>query len=162
MGDGLCFRDELRETDKDEIRAIVASTGVFRSDEVDVAVELVEERLRRGVESGYFFVVAEIDGVVVGYTCYGPIACTVSSHDLFWIAVQKELHGRKIGSELMAQTERCIRNMGGKRVYIETSSKTDYLPTRGFYLRHGYIAEATIRNFYDCNDDKVIYSKELV
>ncbi len=157
----LTFRTMPREADIAAIRSIVTSTAVFRPDEIDVAVELIEERLRRGVTSGYFFVFAEEHGSTIGYTCYGPIACTVASHDLFWIAVAKEHHGKKIGSALMVETEKYIRIMGGKRVYIETSSRSDYLSTRKFYLKHGYTVEATIKNFYDDNDDKVIYSKEL-
>ncbi len=157
----ITFRTIPGEADIIAIRSIVTSTGVFRPDEIDVAVELIEERLRRGVTSGYFFVFAEENGVTIGYTCFGPIACTVASYDLFWIAVKKSMHGRKIGSGLMEETERHIRTMGGKRVYIETSSRSDYVSTRQFYHRHGYRIEATIKNFYDDNDDKVVYSKEL-
>lgn len=156
------FRIVPNETDAAAIRNIVTSTEVFRPDEVDVAVELIEERLHRGITSGYYFVFAEQAGVVVGYTCFGPIACTVSSFDLYWIAVAKELHGKKIGSGLMTETEKHIASMGGKRVYIETSSRSDYLSTRNFYLRHRYVIEATIKDFYDTNDDKVIYSKALI
>ena len=157
----IILRTAPKESDIVAVRSIVTSTGVFRSDEIDVAVELIEERLRRGTASGYYFVFAEENGIPVGYTCYGPIACTVASHDLFWIAVDKSLHGRKIGSLLMIETEKLIRVMHGRRVYIETSSRTDYDATRHFYHCHGYIAEAHIRNFYDDNDDKIIYSKEL-
>lgn len=157
----LTLRTDPGESDITAIRSIVTSTGVFRPDEIEVAVELIEERLQRGIASGYYFVFAEENGRIIGYTCYGPIACTVSSHDLFWIAVEKEQHGKRIGSALMVETEKLIRAMGGKRVYIETSSRTDYGATRYFYERHGYAIEATIKNFYDESDDKVIYSKEL-
>ncbi|MBN1576952.1 MAG: GNAT family N-acetyltransferase [Chitinispirillaceae bacterium] len=157
----ISFRTVPCEADIVAIRSIVTSSDVFRPDEIDVAVELIEERLRRGIASGYFFVFAEEHGSPIGYTCFGPIACTVASHDLFWIAVAREYHGKKIGSALMDETEKHIRTLGGKRVYIETSSRSDYLATRGFYQRHGYAVEATIKNFYDDNDDKVIYSKEL-
>jgi len=158
----ISFRTVPRSDDAVAIGAIVQSTGVFRHDEVDVAVELIEERLKRGIESGYYFVFAEHAGVVVGYTCFGPIPCTVASYDLYWIAVAKDLHGKKVGTGLIGETERHIGTMGGKRVYIETSSRADYLPTRHFYTRHQYLLEATIKNFYDDNDDKQIYSKELV
>jgi len=158
---GITLRTDPEKSDIAAIRSIVTSTNAFRPDEIDVAIELIEERLSRGTASGYYFVFAEENDTPVGYTCYGPIACTVASHDLFWIAVDKNRHGKKIGSLLMAETEKLIRSMGGKRVYIETSSRADYDATRHFYHRHGYIVEAHIRNFYDDNDDKIIYSKEL-
>ena len=157
----IILRTDPKETDIEAIRSIVTSTGAFRPDEIDVAVELIEERLRRGTASGYYFIFAEENGTPVGYTCYGPIACTVSSHDLFWIAVDKSRHGKKIGSLLMKETEKLVVAMGGKRVYIETSSRSDYGATRHFYRDHGYGVEAVIKNFYDDNDDKVIYSKEI-
>jgi ribosomal protein S18 acetylase RimI-like enzyme len=157
----ITFRTTPRQADISAIRSIVTSTAVFRPDEISVAVELVEERLHRGTASGYYFVFADVKDSTIGYTCFGPIACTVASYDLFWIAVAKEFHGQKIGSALIGETEKHIIAMGGKRVYIETSSRSEYQATRGFYLRYGYRSEATIKNFYDDRDDKVIYSKEL-
>ena len=35
--------------------------------------------------------------VVVGYACYGPIACTVASYDLYWIAVDPQFQRHGIG-----------------------------------------------------------------
>ena len=129
--------------------------------EVDIAVELVEERLEEGPQSGYHFVFAELDGRTVGYTCYGPIALTAASFDLYWIAVDKSLHGRKIGQALLEKTEELVRQAGGRQLYIETSNRHQYAPTRGFYLRGGYHQEALLKDFYAPEDDKVIYVKSL-
>ena len=157
----VSFRTIPCEGDIIAIRSIVTSTNAFRPDEISVAVDLVKERLRIGIASGYHFVFAEENNDIIGYTCFGPIACTVASYDIFWIAVAKGHHGRKIGSALMAETEQLITAMGGKRIYIETSSHSTYQATRGFYQHHGYTIEASIKNFYDENDDKIIYLKDL-
>ena len=100
-------------------------------------------------------------GSTVGYTCYGPICLTESSHDLFWIAVDKSCQGQKIGQLLLAKTEELIRAEGGGNIYIETSNRAQYLPTRSFYLRSGYQQEALLKDFYGPGDDKVIYSKKV-
>ena len=155
------LRYEARPDDRETVRRLVQSTGVFSTVEVDVAVELVEERLERGAECDYHFVFAELDGRTVGYTCYGPIALTAASFDLYWIAVDKALHGRKIGQMLLQKTEELIRESGGRQVYIETSNREHYDPTRGFYLRNGYRQEALLKDFYAPGDDKVIYVKTL-
>ncbi len=155
------FRYNPSENDVDAIHKIVTSTGVFRPDEITVALDLVKERLRIGIHSGYYFVFAEENNNIVGYSCFGPIACTIASYDLFWIAVEKCRQGKKIGSALIVETERQIASMGGKRIYIETSSRSDYQATRNFYLSHGYNVEAIIRDFYDNNDDKIIFCKVL-
>jgi GNAT superfamily N-acetyltransferase len=155
------FRLELQPDDRNRVREIVTSTGVFSPVEIDVAVELVDERLDKGLPSGYFFVFAERDGRTLGYTCYGPIALTEASYDLFWIAVDKSFQGQKIGQLLLEKSEELIRKAGGRQIYIETSNRAQYHPTRAFYLRSGYQQEALLKDFYGPGDDKVIYSKML-
>jgi D-alanine-D-alanine ligase len=155
------FRYEVRPDDRETVRRLVESTGVFSPVEIDVAVELVDDRLNRGSASDYHFVFADQGGRTVGYTCYGPIALTASSFDLYWIAVDKAMHGRKVGRVLLERTEELVREAGGRQVYIETSNRHHYAPTRGFYLRCGYRQEALLKDFYAPEDDKVIYVKGL-
>ncbi|HLE18127.1 MAG TPA: hypothetical protein VI728_07560, partial [Syntrophales bacterium] len=66
--DSLSYREEVTLTDRDDIRAIVSSSGFFSCEEIDIAVELLEERIARGEASGYFFLFAEQGGRVAGYT----------------------------------------------------------------------------------------------
>lgn len=155
------FRHDVFPEDRESVRRLVDSTGVFSPVEIDVAVELVDERLKHGLKSEYYFVFAEQDGRPVGYTCYGPIPLTDASFDLYWIAVDKALHGQRIGRALLEQSEELIRQLGGKRVYIETSNRHHYAPTRGFYLRCGYRQAALLNDFYADGDDKVIYVKDI-
>jgi GNAT superfamily N-acetyltransferase len=157
----LEFRYDVRPEDRDTVRRLVESTGVFSPVEIDVAVELVDDGLKRGRQSDYHFVFAEHGGQTVGYTCYGPIALTAASFDLYWIAVDKTMHGRSIGRLLLERTEELIGQAGGRQVYIETSNRHQYAPTRGFYLRCGYDQEALLKDFYAAGDDKVIYVKTL-
>ena len=157
----LTLRYDVAASDIRTVREIVESTGFFHQPEVDVAVELVEERLRRGAASGYFFVFAERDGSAVAYSCYGPIACTISSFDVFWIAVHRTAQKEGLGKRLMTLTERLIHDQGGQRIYVETSGREDYLPTRRFYDRCGYVKAAELPDFYGAQDSKVIYLKVL-
>ena len=143
------------------VREIVVSSGFFSKAEIEVAVELVQLRLNKGIESGYHFLFAEEDKKVVGYSCFGPIPCTVESYDIYWIAVQEDLRRSGLGVELLKKVEEKIREMGGKRIYVETSSREQYEPTRLFYSRCGYRREATLKNFYSPGDDKVIYLRAL-
>ncbi|GAK58202.1 hypothetical protein U27_05175 [Candidatus Vecturithrix granuli] len=159
--DTLIFREDVFPTDVGHVRDIVASTGFFFEAEIEVAVELVQDRLTRGLASEYYFVFAEQDGKVLGYTCFGPIACTLASYDLYWIAVHHDARGKGIGKQLLAQSEKCIAARGGQRVYIETASREQYEPTRKFYLSCGYREEAILEDFYAPGDGKVIYVKAL-
>ncbi|HEY8505984.1 MAG TPA: GNAT family N-acetyltransferase [Gemmataceae bacterium] len=153
------IREEVRPPDLDAVRAIVTSAGVFSPAEIDVAAELVAERLAKGAASGYEFLFAETGGRVIGYTCYGPIPATRSSYDLYWIAVAKDAHGRGLGRRLLAETERRVWECRGTRVYAETSGRPDYGPTRRFYERCGYAVAAVLPDFYAPGDGKVIYVK---
>jgi GNAT superfamily N-acetyltransferase len=157
----LCIRDTVLDTDTVAVREIVASSGFFHDHEIEVAAELVTDRLRRRAASDYLFLFGERDGRVVGYTCYGPIACTTGSFDLYWIAVHDRERGGGIGRELLRHTEHRIAAMQGRRIYIETSSREQYAPTRRFYERCGYSAEAQLRDFYAPGDDKVIYVRSV-
>lgn len=157
----VTFRYDVTLADRPTVRRIVSGTGFFRDDEADVAVELVDERLVKGPASGYHFVFAQVGGETAGYSCYGPIACTVWSYDLFWIAVDPAYQRHGLGRRLVEECERLIREAGGRRVYIETSGKEQYLPTRGFYERCGYAFDAELAEFYGPGDSKVVYVKAI-
>ncbi|RPI24907.1 MAG: GNAT family N-acetyltransferase [Acidobacteria bacterium] len=155
------IRTQVRPADPDEIRALVTATGFFTEEEVGIAAELIQEAVDRGTDSGYLVLVAEHDGRVLGYTCYGPIPGTDSSYDLYWIAVHPDAQGHGLGKTLIRETEKFIQEAGGQRVYIETSSRDQYAPTRRFYLSCGYAEEARLLDFYRPGDSKVMYSKKL-
>lgn len=159
--DGIRLREDVRPTDVKIVREITESAGFFYPEEIDIAVELVEERLSKGLASGYHFIFAEKEGRTIGYSCFGPIACTKSSYDLYWIAVHADARGEHLGTLLLQESEKKIHEMGGTRVYVETSSRSLYDPTRGFYLHRGYVEEARLADFYGPDDAKVMYVKVI-
>jgi ribosomal protein S18 acetylase RimI-like enzyme len=155
------FRWALRREDAARIGRLVGATGFFSPEEERIAVELAEERFAKGVASGYEFVTAERRGELVGYACHGPIPGTRSSHDLYWIVVHPELQGQGLGRRLIELAEHAIASAGGARVYVDTSSRAQYAPTRAFYERAGYTRAALLEDFYAPGDGKVIYVKVL-
>lgn len=155
------IRKTIHEKDVGIVRSITASTGFFREDEVEVAVELLQEALDCGTDSGYFFLFAEQGGETLGFACFGPTPCTLGSWDLYWIVVRNGFRGQGIGKRLLAEAENTVRKAGGRKLFIETSSGETYLPTRKFYIRSGYQEEARIKDFYRDGDDKLIYSQRI-
>jgi ribosomal protein S18 acetylase RimI-like enzyme len=157
----VTFRPAVAASDVAWVRDVVRRVGVFSPAEVEVAVELAEDRLAKGPASGYHFVFAERNGQTLGYSCYGPVPATASSHDLYWIVVDSACQKEGIGGLLLAETERLIQAQGGRKVYAETSGRDPYRPARAFYERHGFRREAVLKDFYADGDDKVIYAKAV-
>jgi len=158
---GLEWRSAVMADDVGRVRSLVASTGFFNAAEVDVAADLVTERLSKGIRSGYHFILAERGRGLVAYACYGPIEGTQGSFDLFWIAVAPEEQGKGLGPQVLARAETAMRKAGAKRIYVDTSSSDHYAPTRGFYQRMGFEEEARLPDFYAPGDSKVIYVKDV-
>ena len=155
------YRDRLVEEDRPLLESMLRGTGFFTDDEVPVALELVDDGLQKGEKSDYRFLVRELEGEIAAYSCYGRIPCTESSWDLYWIVVRRDLQRRKLGGELLKETEKRIAEIGGKRVYVETSGRPLYSPTRLFYQRNGYVEEALLKDFYSNGDGKHVFVRKL-
>jgi len=157
----ITYREEIKPSDTDHIRRLVESSGFFSPAEISIAIELVEERLSKGIQSGYLFLCAESAGNIIGYTCFGPIPGTMYSYDLYWIVVHNNFRRLGIGKALLARTEDLIGTQGGRLIYIDTSSQDLYKTTRIFYSQCGYRQEAFVKDFYKPGDGKIIYVKAI-
>jgi ribosomal protein S18 acetylase RimI-like enzyme len=159
--DGTQWREQPLPSDVSDIEDIVLSSGFFSKEEVSIAVELIEERLLKGPESGYCFLFLEKNGIMTGYSCYGPIPGTCDSFDLYWIALRNECRGMGLGKLLLKETEKKLASLQGRHIYIETSSRNQYLPPRKFYEACGYTGEAFLKDFYSSGDSKIIYVRAI-
>jgi ribosomal protein S18 acetylase RimI-like enzyme len=155
------YRQHIQPSDIEVIAGIVESSGFFSDEEIEIAIQLAEEKMDQKEASSYRFLFAEDDHRVLGYTCYGLIPATSFSYDIYWIVVANDLQGQGLGKLLMAATEKLIGSSGVKQIYAETSSRDQYSPTRKFYESCGYRQEAFLKNFYSEGDGKIIYAKVL-
>ena len=180
----------LQPAHRDRIAAILRATGVFSTAEVDVALELFDETFSGSGkwEAGSDGLVAERrspdepfplpasrlpppdysflgaftpEGELVGYACFGPTPGTDRTYDLYWIAVDPAAHGAGIGTTLLSEVERRLQGQHARLLVVETSSRSEYAPTRGFYGRRGYTEAARVREFYAPGDDRIILTKRL-
>lgn len=141
------------------LERLTATAGVFRPDEVAIAVELLDEALA-GVED-YRFLGSYAGDELVGYACWGPTPGTSGTYDLYWIVVDTAWRGQGVGSALLAAVEDRLAAAGARLIVVETSSRADYGPTRAFYERRGFAPAATLPHYYAVDDDLVIYLKQL-
>jgi GNAT superfamily N-acetyltransferase len=158
------WRDEPRDSDRYAVRRLVEATGFFCPEEEEIAVELVEETLAHGKASGYAFLF--LDGAarpddLRGYTCFGAIPSRPGCYDLYWIVVAPAEQRHGLGKRLLEETERRALAQGATEMFIDTSGRAQYLPTRSFYERMGYKTFEIVSDFYAPGDDKVVYRKAL-
>lgn len=155
------FRVEPLPGDAEAVRRLVESTGVFKPFEIDVAFELVVDRLEKGEKSDYRFLFADDGPALVGYICYGPITITDRRADIYWVVVSKALSGLGTGTRLIKEAERLMALEGMERVFVETSSVDAYRGARFFYRKNGYRVVSHVPDYYADGDDKVIFMKVI-
>ncbi|MGH7617703.1 MAG: GNAT family N-acetyltransferase [Gemmatimonadaceae bacterium] len=162
----------LQRGHRNRIREILDATSVFHDDEVQVALELFDETFAAGPArapydpgdgvANYEFVGSFArDGQLIGYVCYGATPGTDRVYDLYWIATHPAFQGGGVGTLLLDEVERRLRQREARMLVVETSSRSDYRPTRQFYESRGYVASASVTDFYAPDDHRVIYAKRF-
>jgi D-alanine-D-alanine ligase len=151
----------MSPADKPTLLRILNNTPEFKPYEVTVAEELINDYLAEGEKSGYIIQIAEDNGEVVGYICYGETPCTVGTWNIYWIAINGSNRRKGIGKTLSDVAETAIKQANGRHIFIETSSIPLYENTRRFYLSRGYEVICRIPDFYAPGDDKLILQKKL-
>lgn len=142
-----------------QVAAVVAETGIFRPDEIDVALEVFDAYCDAPGRDYWACAAFAGPDELAGFAFYGPTPCTVDTWDLYWIAVHPRFQRAGIGRSLLQQVEHHICSSGARMCVIETSSRDDYAETRDFYLACGYEEVARIPGFYADDDDRVTYAK---
>lgn len=156
------YRHQLKKSDKNKIRDLLLSTGFFYDYEIQVAIDIVGLTLMKGEKSsGYHFIIAEHENKILGFSCFGAAPCTLASYDLYWFAVQKDSMNRGLGGKILSHTEAIISGKGSANIWVETSSRSTYSPTRAFYRKKGYVVQAELPDFYGPGDNKVIFLKKV-
>jgi ribosomal protein S18 acetylase RimI-like enzyme len=171
------FVGAMTPKDRPRVREILEATRLFRGEEVDVAIELFDSVFGSSIgvdaatpvktvnppaSSDYFFLGAFTpEEELAGFACYGPTPGTDRTYDLYWIAVDPAVQGSGSGTILLNEVERRLKGLNARMLVVETSSRSDYGNTRGFYIQRGYVEAARARDFYAPADDRITYTKRL-
>lgn len=154
----------LRTPGVEDIRRVaqlVEATGLFRPQEVDIAVEVFGDAARQPGADYHAIGAFDDEEELVGFVCYGPAPGTEGTWDLYWIVVDPRAQRQGIGTRLSDACEAAVRRAGGRMMVIETSSRPDYAATRGFYSARGYRRAARVADYYAPGDDLLVYTKAL-
>jgi GNAT superfamily N-acetyltransferase len=157
----LTYRPIDFDRDYENVLNITKSSGFFEETEVELAIQYYNENKEKGDGCGHKFLFAELDGKTVGYTNFGMASHSGQSYYIHWIAIDDKYRNKGYGKMLITKTEEIIRDLGAKKIFVETSSKEAYRSTQQFYLKCGYVIEATLKKFYAEDDHQLIFSKEV-
>lgn len=143
--------------------ALTRATGFFHPAEIEIVREMFQSYVAHPDSDEYTWIVyrEHADAPPLGYACYGPASLASGTFDLYWIVVDRQYHDKKIGSALLKHIEDDLTARSARQLYIETSDKPQYAPTRAFYERRGYALVAHFPDYYEVGDGKVIYFKAL-
>jgi ribosomal protein S18 acetylase RimI-like enzyme len=150
-----------REQERPAIEGLLRRCGVFRDEEVAVALEVLDVYLYRLNQQDYQVFTAKRAGAVAGYVCFGRNTMTDGTFELYWIAVDPAHHRHGVGRSLMTLAEYEVARQGGRLICVETSSREDYHPTRKFYHGLGYRQAAVVPDYYAVGDSKIILTKRI-
>ncbi len=161
--------DPPRSDECEKLVALAQATGFFNPNEITVVREMLNEYFEQAPHAEqappdpdeYRWEVYRTapDAPPLGFVCYGAVSMSDDVYDLYWIAVDPAHQAKKIGSALLEQVENKLHQWDARQLYIETSDKPQYLPTRAFYVRRGYQEVAHLTDYYHVGDGKVIYRK---
>jgi GNAT superfamily N-acetyltransferase len=155
--------EPVQPQEQEMLVALTEATGFFNSEEVESVRRMLAEYFESPDSDEYTWIAfrEDVGARALGFACYGPASLAVGTYDLYWIVVDKVHQDKQIGSAMLAYMEQDLLLRRARQVYVETSDKPQYAPTRAFYERRGYILVAHFQDYYEIGDGKVIYCKRF-
>lgn len=153
---------KILKQDKNQLVKILEKIPLFTEEEVNVAIELIDESINNSAQNYYNIYVYIENEKILGYHCIGKRSLTDGVYDLYWIVVDPAQQNKGIGKTLIAHAESFVIERSGRWLLAETSSKAIYTETRNFYLRNNYSIVAEINDFYSQGDSLVVFGKYLL
>jgi ribosomal protein S18 acetylase RimI-like enzyme len=152
----------LVEKDRATLLSVLIKTRSFTSAEIDVAMELIDTVLKDPVQKDYhIYCGVEGQDQAIGYICYGPTPLAQGTFDLYWIAVDPDFQGHRVGSTLLNFLEEVVKAEGGRLILADTSTIPHYERTQKFYLKNGFQEVARISDYYYPGNDRITFCRRL-
>jgi ribosomal protein S18 acetylase RimI-like enzyme len=146
--------------DASSVIELAVSSGLFPAEESHIVRTMMANYFGRGRDEGHVCVIDEDDGPS-GVAYYEPAVATDRTWYLTMIAVHADRQGRGRGSALLRGVEEELRARDQRLLLVETSGTPGFARTRAFYRRCGYQQEAQVRDYYEADDDLVLFRKAL-
>jgi ribosomal protein S18 acetylase RimI-like enzyme len=152
----------LFENDRARLLSMLIKARAFTSEEIDVAMELIDIVLKDPIQKEYqIYCMVDDQDQAIGYICYGPTPMTQGTFDLYWIAVDPDFQEQGVGSKLLSFSEEMVKAEGGRLILADTSTIPHYEKTQNFYLKNGFKEVARIPDYYHPGNDRITFCRRL-
>jgi len=108
-----------------------------------------------------FWIVAEIDGTIIGFTFVEPERMTERAWNMRALAVSAAQRRKGVAQRLVEAAERHLGNQKGRLMVVDTTNLVDQEAARAFYKSVGYNEVGRIPDFFDEGTDKVTFTRHL-
>lgn len=151
----------IRDTHGDDAPAIlqmIEASGHFDEAGLSHVRETLSAHLR-GEDSNIWLTADDGEPVGIAYCAQEQVASGTWNLLMLW--TRQDRHGKGHGSALVNELERRLCDIPARLFIVETSSLPSFEGARKFYVKSGFVQEATIKNFFAEGDDKLIFTKQL-
>ncbi|HQE12590.1 MAG TPA: GNAT family N-acetyltransferase [Flavipsychrobacter sp.] len=144
-------------SDIEGLKTVVESCELFPSELLD---EMMEEYFRNAQTPDIWFTcIDQNKPIAIGYCV--PEKLTQGTYNLLAIGVALTFQRMGIATEMMQYWEQLLKQKNARILIVETSGDPAQMAARNFYKKIGYIQEATIKDFWNDGEDKIIFLKKL-
>ena len=145
------------EPDSDAIANIAGTSGLFPA---DLLPDMIAPFLN-GEASDHIWLVACDGQDILAFAYCEPERMTIGTSNMLALATHANHRSEGIGARIVCDLEERCRQRGDRILLIETSGLPQFDRTRIFYEREGYQRIATLPEFYDAGEDKIVFMKRL-
>lgn len=155
MQNNLIIRAATK-ADTGAIARIAGTTGLFPPDMLDDMIAGYLDGTKADI-----WLTATIGDEPVGFGFCEPERMTEGTWNLLAIGVLPDRQSQGVGARLIRHLETTLTELGHRILLVETIDAPEFARTRAFYLSHGFVEEARIREFYEVGADKLVFWKHL-
>ena len=145
--------------DAPALNSLAVDSGLFSQEELPDFAAMVDSFFEAPAPTQHWHVAFQER--LAGAAFYSAEPFQEDVWSLWFIATLSPQRSKGIGRALVQNAETTARAAGARLLLIETASTTQFERTRNFYVREGYEREATLRDYYAQDVDKVVFRKAL-
>lgn len=98
---------------------------------------------------------------LIGAAYYRPEKMTDRTWNILFIAVDPEHQKQGVGSKLLNYIKQDLQELNQRLIIVETSNLPEFKSARNFYDKNTFKQQGIIQDFYQKNDDKIVYSHNI-